>query len=170
MTLSIYYANFFTSRNIKEFLFSMETQMLTAELVMIGGAPGCTLFKTMYKTYPFCFANDDIRNQIQVAAVKFLNCRPARNQNYKDLFKLLGPCDFDKVDLSVNGPFGTSGPKIKEVMDKIKAGQGEKKIDWAAMGVNPYYIKKGVPGDEVKKSTSSISIQTNFQSSSSHTY
>jgi len=57
-------------------------------------------------------------------------------------FALKG-CDLSKVDLSAKGPFGKAGPKIKKVLDKM--GKPKEKNNWK--GVNPYYIKKGVPGD-----------------------
>ena len=49
MTFSIYFANFFKKNDVKELMVSMETQMLTAELTEIPGAPGCTIFKTKSK-------------------------------------------------------------------------------------------------------------------------
>jgi hypothetical protein len=149
MTFSIYFANFFAKNDVNEFLLSMNTQTLTHELTQVPGAPGCTIFKTMTKDYPFCFADESVRQQIQAAAIKFLNCRSQNNGGGYDLTHALSGCDLEKVDLSVNGPFGASGPKIKEVYDKMRAKKQEKKIDWT--GVNPYYIAKGVPGDEVKE-------------------
>jgi len=49
MTLSIYFANFFTSNNSSQLIESLETQMLTEELHELQGAPGCTMFRTQKK-------------------------------------------------------------------------------------------------------------------------
>lgn len=143
MTMSIYFSNFFTSNNSSQLIESMETQMLTAELNELQGAPGCTLFKTNKKEYSFCFENEDIREQIEHAAKKFLNCKPNPNNEIALEYALKG-CDLSKVDLSKKGPFGKAGPKIHHVLEKMKK-KDKKKDNWK--GVNPYYIKKGVPGD-----------------------
>jgi len=143
MTFSIYFANFFKKNDVKELMVSMETQMLTAELTEIPGAPGCTIFKTKSKEYPICFKDETIRKQIQAAAIKFLNCRPNPN-NQLALEHALSGCDLSKVDLSKKGPFGSAGPKIHHVLEKMKE-KKNKKVSWK--GINPYYIKKGIPGD-----------------------
>lgn len=143
MTLSIYFANFFPSKNSSQLIQSMETQMLTAELSPIAGAPGCTIFKSARKSYSFCFESDEIREQIQAAAVKFLNCKPNPKNELALEYALKG-CDLSKVDLTKTGPFGTAGPKIKAVLDRMK-NKKPKKDNWK--GINPYYVSKGVPGD-----------------------
>jgi hypothetical protein len=143
MTLSIYFANFFPTKNSSQLIQSMETQMLTNELTPIAGAPGCTVFKSQSKQYSFCFESDEIRQQIQVAAQKFLNCKPNPKNELALEFALKG-CDLSKVDLTKNGPFGTAGPKIQTVLAKMK-NKKPKKDNYK--GVNPYYISKGIPGD-----------------------
>lgn len=142
MTLSIYFANFFAASDSNKLIESMETQLLTQELTELQGAPGCTMFRTNKKEYSFCFESEEIRKQIQAAAAKFLNCKFNPN-NDRALKIALKGCDLSKVDLTKKGPFGAAGPKIKKALDAMK---GEpKKNNWK--GVNPYYIKKGVPGD-----------------------
>lgn len=141
MTLSIYFANFFTANDSSKLLDSYETQLLTHELTELAGAPGCTMFKTQKKEYPFCFENNTIRKQIQEATKKFLNCKVNPNNDVALKLALKG-CDLSKVDLSKKGPFGHAGPKIKKALDSM----GKPKVD-SMKGINPYYIKKGVPGD-----------------------
>lgn len=143
MTLSIYFANFFNVKNSSALVQSMETQLLTNELTEIPGAPGCTMFKTKRKDYSFCFASEDIRKQIQAAAIKFLNCK-MNGKNDIAIRDALKGCDLSKIDLSKKGPFGEAGPKIKAVLDKIN---GKKDNTAAWEKVNPYYVNKGVPGD-----------------------
>jgi len=145
MTLSIYFANFFNSNNSSQLLKSLETQMLTSELVKIDGAPGCTTFKTINKKKDFCFKDETIREQIRAAAKKFLSCKPDLN-NDSHLEEALKGCDLSKVDLSHKGPFGKFGKKIAEILRKIKG--KEQKFDFSKLkGVNPYYLRKGIPGD-----------------------
>lgn len=148
MTLSIYFANFFPQKNSSMLVQSLETQLLTNELTEIAGAPGCTTFQTQKKQYNFCFASEEIRKQIQAAAQKFLNCKPANAKNEVSLEIALQGCDLSKADLTKKGPFGVAGPKIAAILLKMK-NKKEKKIDWT--GVNPYYVNKGIPGDHAPK-------------------
>ena len=146
MTLSIYFANFFNKKDINQLVLSMETQMLTHQITKIPGAPGCSVFKTKYTEFPFCFENEDIRKQIQDAVIKFLSCK---NEDLDDdnLKNALSGCDLTKLDLSIKGPFGKLGEKIKEIMTKMK---GKNKKNLNSSDINPYYRGKGVPGDEIK--------------------
>ena len=145
MTLSIYFANFFPQKNSSMLVQSMETQLLTNELTEIPGAPGCTMFQTKTKSYSFCFESEEIREQVQAAAQKFLNCKP-NPKNEIALENALKGCDLSKIDLTKKGPFAEAGPKIAAVLAKMNA---KKKPSWA--GVNPYYVKKGIPGDHPPK-------------------
>lgn len=147
MTFSIYFANFFPMKNSSALIKSMETQLLTAGLTEIPGAPGCTLFKGPSNDYPFCFESEVIRKQIEEAAVKFLNCKNELNSEINLEYALKG-CDLSKVDLGKHGPFGKYGKKIHKVLEKLKKKKEGGKDNYK--GVNPYYIKKGVPGDHEK--------------------
>ena len=147
MTLSIYFANFFPTKDSNKLIQSMETQLLTDSLTAIAGAPGCTIFKQKGKSYSFCFADDEILEQIAAATQKFLSCKPNPKNELALEFALKG-CDLSKVDLTKKGPFGTAGPKIEEVLNKMK--NKTKKKD-NTKGVNPYYLNKGIPGDHPKK-------------------
>ena len=142
MTLSIYFANFFPTKNSSQLIQSMETQMLSSSLSPIPGAPGCTIFKSNGKSYSFCFESNEIRQQIDAAVTKFLSCKPNPKNELALEFALKG-CDLSKVDLTKKGPFGTAGPKISQVLEKMK--KKPKKNNYK--GVNPYYIAKGIPGD-----------------------
>lgn len=147
MTLSIYFANFFPSKNSSALIESMETQTLTSGLTQLPGAPGCTMFHGPSKHYSFCFESEEIREQIEIAARKFLNCK---NEDINDLHlqNALKGCDLSKVDLGKQGPFGKYGKKIHKIMEKMKKKDHDKKDNYK--GVNPYYIKKGIPGDYEK--------------------
>ena len=147
MTLSIYFVNFFKSNNASQLIESMRTPEITNTLSELGGAPGCTMFKTLTKEYFFCFDTPAILKQMSKAMQKFMNCAPDPKKAY-EMENALANCDLSKADLGKHGPFGKAGKKIKKALEKIKEKKEKKNNKNAMKGVNPYYMKKGIPGDQ----------------------
>jgi hypothetical protein len=159
MTLSVYFANFFKTKDVNGLIMSMETQSLTHELTKIPGAPGCAMFKTSTQEYPICFRDENIREQIQEAVTEFLKCR---DSNTNHLEKIMRNCDFSKVDFSSRGPFGKLGKKMKEIVDKIKKEKSGPELDHNNKMINRYYVDKGVPGDKIKDDSLILQNQINL--------
>lgn len=116
MTLSIYFANFFKSEDTSQLVESLRTTDLTQVPKPIYGAPGCTMFVTESRSFSQCFDTVKIMEEIIESVKLFFECirNPLKNKKRNGLEN----CDFSKLDLSLNGPFGEAGPIIAEFYRK----------------------------------------------------
>lgn len=148
MTMSIYMMNFFLTKDPNKLVESFPMYEITQIPSALPGAPGCTMWMTKTRSFPFCYASAEILDQVIEAYYAFLNCRKGP-QGPRIAGALLKACDISKLDLTVNGPFGQQGPMYQQIiysMDPSKRNQKKKpKLD----DINPYYIyedKVHVPG------------------------
>lgn len=147
MTMSIYMMNFFLKRDPNKLVESFNMYEITQIPSAMPGAPGCTMWMTKTRSFPFCYATPEILEQVIDAYYAFMNCRKGP-QGPLIAGALLKACDISKLDLTAAGPFGQQGPmyaKMIYAMDPSK--QKAKKVNLD--DINPYYIyeeKVQVPG------------------------
>merc|ERR1711957_947709 len=119
MTMSIYMMNFFLKRDPNKLVESFNMYEITQIPSAMPGAPGCTMWMTKTRSFPFCYATPEILEQVIDAYYAFMNCR--------------------------KGPQGPLYAKMIYAMDPSK--QKAKKVNLD--DINPYYIyeeKVQVPG------------------------
>jgi hypothetical protein len=151
MTMSIYMVNFFLMKDANKLLESYPMNDITAIPSALPGAPGCTMWQTKTKSFPFCYESVEILDQVIQAYYKFLNCRKPSGPKIAYAFK--NACDLTKMDLSTDGPFGEQGPMYKEIIDAMDPDAGKKKKE-DLTGINPYYVHDDVariPGNQIDK-------------------
>lgn len=147
MTISIYMMNFFLKKDPNKLVESFNMYEITQIPSAMPGAPGCTMWMTKTRSFPFCYASTEILEQVIDAYYAFMNCRKGP-QGPLIAGALLKACDISKLDLTAAGPFGQQGPmyaKMIYAMDPSK--QKAKKVNLD--DINPYYIyedKVEVPG------------------------
>lgn len=149
MTMSIYMVNFFISKDSNKLLESIPMDQVTSIPAPMAGAPGCTMWSTKTKSFPFCYKNKEIMNQIIQAYTDFQACRKPTGPMIAYTFKKA--CDLSKMDLSAEGPFGKQGPLFQEIIDAM-APEPKPKEDLT--GINPYYVHDDiarVPGNLLHK-------------------
>jgi hypothetical protein len=152
MTMSIYMLNFFTEKDSNKLLESIPMNQITSLPTPVKGAPGCTMWTTKTKSFPFCYESPEILKQVEEAYKKFLNCKnPEENRKGHMLLKA---CDVKKLDLSEDGPFGSQGPVIEGIIQSLDPDAGKKKIP-NLKSINPYYFSRNgeliTPGDKTFK-------------------
>jgi len=147
MTMSIYMMNFFLKKDPNKLVESFNMYEISQIPSAMPGAPGCTMWMTKTRSFPFCYASPEILEQVIDAYYAFMNCRKGP-QGPLIAGALLKACDISKLDLTAAGPFGQQGPmyaKMIYAMDPSK--QKAKKVN--LYDINPYYIyedKVEVPG------------------------
>jgi len=152
MTMSIYMINFFEKKDVKKLIDSYSMADITNIPTEIAGSPGCTMWQTKTKSFPFCYESREILEQITAAYYKFLDCKNP-NAN-KVAYALSRNCDMAKMNLTAAGPFGEMGPMYKDIlMAQDPSLFATKEQDLT--GVNPYYISHDgearPPGDHAPK-------------------
>jgi hypothetical protein len=148
MTMSIYMVNFFLKKNPDKLLESFPMDQITTAPSQLPGAPGCTMWITKYRSFPYCYASEEILEQVIQAYYDFMNCRKGP-QGPRVAGALLKACDISKLDLTVNGPFGAQGPAYQQIIFAMDPSQNKKKKTVNLDDINPYYIndsKVQVPG------------------------
>lgn len=151
MTLSIYMANLFLTRDSGKLVESIPMDQVTTIPSKLPGAPTCTQFQTRYKSFAFCYETEEILAQVIQAYKDFFRCRlgergspPAAN--------IIQACDLKKLDLTENGPFGNQGPIIKSMVEEYRKSHPElgnySLFDGSfnKESINPYYNTNKVPG------------------------
>jgi hypothetical protein len=149
MTMSIYMVNFFLKKDSNNLLDSYNMNDITAIPSALPGAPGCTMWQTKTKSFPFCYESVEILDQVTKAYYEFLHCRKPSGPRIAYAFK--NACDLSKMDLSTDGPFGQQGPLYKEIIDAMNP-DVKKKEDLT--GINPYYITEDnarIPGNYIER-------------------
>jgi hypothetical protein len=147
MTISIYMMNFFLKKDPNKLVESFNMYEITQIPSQMPGAPGCTMWMTKTRSFPFCYASVEILEQVIDAYYAFMNCRKGP-QGPLIAGALLKACDISKLDLTAAGPFGQQGPmyaKMIYAMDPSKRKAKKVNLD----DINPYYIyedKVEVPG------------------------
>lgn len=147
MTLSIYMANFFLKKNPNKLLESFPMDQITAIPSALPGAPGCCMWTTKHRSFPYCYQSEEILEQVIQAYYDFLNCRKGP-QGPRIAGALLKACDISKLDLTENGPFGAQGPAYQQIIYAMDP-SARKKKPINLNDINPYYIyedKVEVPG------------------------
>jgi len=149
MTMSLYMTNFFLKIDPNKLVESYPLEQINNVPAPLPGAPGCTMWTTKKRSFPFCYDSPDIMDQVIEAYFAFMGCRRGP-QGPLIAAMLLKACDPSKLDLGMNGPFGRKGPMYKEMMramdpDFDKPKKGKKELP----DINPYYIyddRVNVPG------------------------
>jgi hypothetical protein len=119
MTLSIYYINFFSGNNTNLLEESLHTNQLIEKPKELYGAPSCIMFEEKNRSYPFCFESNEIMKQIIKSIKRFYFCYIDINKKHNNGTL---DCDFSKIDLTINGPFGEDGPTIDNALKKKESG------------------------------------------------
>jgi len=149
MTMSIYMINFFFKKDVKQLIDSYSMSDITSIPTELPGAPGCTMWTTKTKSFPFCYESKEVLDEITAAYYKFLNCRNPRENDVAYEFKK--NCNLAKMNLTAEGPFGEMGPMYKQILESVDPDMFKvKKQDLT--GINPYYINGEnvrVPGDHI---------------------
>ena len=150
MTMSIYMINFFVKKNVKSLIDSYSMADITNIPSELPGAPGCTMWSTKTKSFPFCYESTEVLNEIIAAYYKFLNCKNPREGDVAMLLKQ--NCNLAKMNLTREGPFGEQGPMYREMLEAIDPDlfKGPKKEDLSK--INPYYITDDmarIPGNHL---------------------
>lgn len=147
MTMSVYMVNFFLKKNPNMLVESFPMEQISAIPSQLPGAPGCTMWMTKTRSFPYCYESQEILEQVIEAYYAFLNCRRGP-QGPRIAAMLLKACDISKLDLTKSGPFGEQGPMYAKIIRSMDPNAGKKKkvnLD----DINPYYIyedKVHVPG------------------------
>jgi len=147
MTMSIYMMNFFLKKDPNKLVESFNMYEITQIPSEMPGAPGCTMWMTKTRSFPFCYNTPEILEQVIDAYYAFMNCRKGP-QGPRLAGALLKACDISKLDLTSAGPFGLQGPMYAQMIYAMDPSKRKKKpvnLD----DINPYYIyeeKVHVPG------------------------
>lgn len=144
MTLSIYMANLFLTKDSNKLIESIPMDQVTQLPSKLPGAPSCTTYQTRFKSFAFCYETEQILDQVIEAYKEFFRCRKGiRPPSVPTV--LVEACDLGKIDFSENGPFGKQGPIYKSMIDEHKnSADGKGKSPNGK--VNPYYNLNRVPG------------------------
>lgn len=148
MTMSIYMLNFFLKKNPNKLVESFPMYEIQAIPSALPGAPGCTMWMTKTRSFPFCYESAEILEQVIEAYYAFLNCRKGP-QGPRIAGALLKACDISKLDLTANGPFGAQGPMYQQIIYAMDPSKKNAKKKPNLDDINPYYIyedKVHVPG------------------------
>jgi hypothetical protein len=144
MTLSIYMANLFLTKDSNKLIESIPMDQMTTIPSPIPGAPGCTTFSSRFKSWAFCYESEAILGQVIEAYKEFMTCRKGNRPS--PIAAVLGQhCNVDKLDFSETGPFGKQGPVYKSIIEEQRR-QEELKRPFNSKTVNPYYNIAKVPG------------------------
>lgn len=147
MTMSIYMSNFFLKKDPNKLVESFPMDQINSIPQALPGAPGCTMWTTKTRSFPFCYESQEILDQVIEAYYAFMNCRRGP-QGPAIAAMLLKACDPTKLNLSKDGPFGPKGPLYLDMMRQMNPDFGRKqKVNLA--DINPYYVYEDrvhVPG------------------------
>lgn len=150
MTMSIYMMNFFLKKDPNKLVESFQMYEITQIPSQLPGAPGCTMWMTKTKSFPFCYDSQETLDEVIEAYYAFLQCRRGP-RGLLIAAALLKACDISKLDLSERGPFGPQGPVYRKFIESLDPNAFKKKTKKINLdGINPYYIidnKVEIPGD-----------------------
>jgi len=146
MTLSIYMANLFLSKDSNKLIESIPMDQITVMPSRMPGAPTCAQYQTRFKSFAFCYETEEILDQVIEAYHEFFSCR--KKVGAKPVSKVLvEACDLSKIDFSENGPFGKQGPIYKSMIDEHQQSEGSNESSpFSKDKLNPYYNPNKVPG------------------------
>lgn len=146
MTLSIYMANLFLTKDSNKLVESIPMDQVTMLPAKMPGAPTCTTYSTRFKSFAFCYESEEILEQVIEAYKEFFRCRRGPRPPVPNV--LVEACDIKKIDFSENGPFGKQGPIYKSMIDeqKLSGGNGGEGSAFSKDKINPYYDIRKVPG------------------------
>ena len=150
MTMSIYMINFFQKKDVNKLIDSYSMHEITSMPTELAGAPGCTMWSTKTKSFPFCYESREVLKEIEKAYIKFMNCKNPKEVDMA--LELKRNCNLAKMNLTAAGPFGEQGPIFREMLEAIDPSlfAEKKKVDLSK--INPYYISDEnarVPGDHI---------------------
>ncbi len=145
MTLSIYMANLFLTKDSNKLMESLPMDQITTIPGKMPGAPTCTTFQTRFKSFAFCYETVEILEQVIEAYYEFWRCRRGKRPSVPSV--LIKSCDIKQMDFSENGPFGKQGPIYKSMIDEENKAAGvNTNVAFSKDKVNPYYNINRVPG------------------------
>jgi len=145
MTLSIYMANLFLTKDSNKLIESIPMDQITMVPAKMPGAPTCTMYQTRFKSFAFCYESEEILDQVIEAYMEFFRCRRGPIPSVPKV--LIQACDIKKIDFSENGPFGKQGPIYKSMIDEQSMTSGDNGgSGFSKDKINPYYNMKKVPG------------------------